>query len=38
MECVCIIQQSRAQEHKSRCAKAEDDAGSLLRVGIRFDS
>ena len=36
--CVCVIQQSRAQEHKSRCAKAEDDVGSLLGVGRRFDS
>ena len=25
--CVCVIQQSRAQEHKSKCAKAEDDVG-----------
>ena len=36
--CVCVIQQSRAQEHKSRCAKAEDDVGSLLGGGRRFDS
>lgn len=36
--CVCVIQQSRAQEHKSKCAKAEDDVGLLLGVGRRFDS